>query len=147
MFNLTYFQIDRLSSNIRGDSLLNHISSIFGKSVQGEPANVIADAGSVVEVAQEVYPDNLQLPVPDRQVSADVPRQVQRVLVPCDAQADAVQLASGVSHVAARVQDAPRPWWCPSCCSATCSGCSPSSSSRCSRQISRPEFCLSEIYC
>ena len=66
----------------------------------------MAEDGSVVEVAQEVFPDSLQIPARGVQVSAEVPRQVQQVLGPQDARADVLQLASGASH-AARVQDAP----------------------------------------
>ena len=91
MFNLTYFQTDRLSSNVRSDGLLNHISSIFGNSVQDKPASVRAEDGGVVEVAQEVFPDGLQIPVRGVQVSAEVPRQVQQVLGPQDARADVPQ--------------------------------------------------------
>ena len=106
MFNLTYFQTDRLSSNVRSDGLLNHISSIFGNSVQDKPASVRAEDGGVVEVAQEVFPDGFRVPVRGVQVSAEVPRQVQQVLGPQDARADVLQPIRAVSQDA-RVQDAP----------------------------------------
>ena len=76
----------------------------------------------MVEVAQEVFPDSLQIPVRGVQVSAEVPRQVLQVFGPQYARADVLQLAqvavqhfvhgglpavaSGVSHDAARVQGA-----------------------------------------
>ena len=66
----------------------------------------MAEDGNVVEVAQEVFPDSLQILVRGVQVSAEVPRQVQQVLGPQDARAEVLQLYSGVSH-AARVLDAP----------------------------------------
>ena len=108
MFNLTYFQIERTSSNLRGDSILNHISSIFvGKSVQGEPLSVTEDAGDVVEVAQEVHQDDLQISVPDVQDSVEFPLQDQQVPGLRGVQAGNLQLARGVSQDVARVQHAP----------------------------------------
>ena len=80
MFNLTYFQIERTSSNLRGDSLLNHISSIFvGQPVQGEPVREIEDVGGVVEVAVEVRHDDPQISVPAVQAPVEVLHQAQQV--------------------------------------------------------------------
>ena len=62
--------------------LLNHGYYIFGNSVQYKPASVMAGDGNVVEVAQEVFPASLQIPVQRVQVSAEVPRQVQQVSAP-----------------------------------------------------------------
>ena len=62
--------------------LLNYGSYIFGNSVQYKPASVMAEDGSVVEVAREVFPASLQIPVRRVQVSAEVPRQVQQVIAP-----------------------------------------------------------------
>ena len=59
MFILTYFQIERTSTNLRHDGLLNHISSIFlGQPVQGEPLREAGVVGGVLEVASEVRHDD-----------------------------------------------------------------------------------------
>ena len=104
MFNLTYFQIERTSSNLRGDSILNHISSIFvGQPVQGEPVREAEGAGDVVEVALEVRHDDPQISVLAVQASVEMLHQDQQVPGLRGGQVAGPQLVRGVSQDVVRV--------------------------------------------
>ena len=104
MFILTYFQIERTSTNLRYDGLLNHISSIFlGQPVQGEPVREAGAVGGVVEVAAEVRHNDPQISVPAVQAQVEVLSQAQQVAGLLGGPVAGPQPVRGVSQDAARV--------------------------------------------